>query len=278
MNNTVWILGTLAPDSATETISNIFSGTLNDNFNRITGNWIGSPLSNNTKSGNANFDLWIDDSKKNITMNKIPQTTESDSVYPVNSLTKYDPAVHGPLTIYISIENILIHIPRSPMSDISFVGIGGQKNNDTPFAATKFLGPKGYSSNTTADLKIGPFLVNDEHDSIKVYILGLDKDDGLPSFTLLSLRSALIQLIEQSYNVTDLVQATNIISSLSPALIPKGCNGLVFIDRLELSFESLRNLTALNGENHQEKTYAGTTSPPGCGPPSQYVVKLSIKS
>ena len=84
--------------------------------------------------------------------------------------------------------------------------------------------------------------------------------------------------MESSYNVTDLVQATNIISSLSPALIPKGCNGIVFIDDLELSSESLRNITALNGENNQEKSYSGTTSPPGCGPPSQYTVKLSIKA
>ena len=109
-------------------------------------------------------------------------------------------------------------------------------------------------------------------------MLGLDKDDGTKSFTLISLRNALIQLMESSYNVTNLVQATNIISSLSPALIPTGCNGLVFIDKLELSSAALRNLTAFNEENYKEKTYTGTTSPLGCGPPSQYVIKLSITS
>ncbi len=211
-------------------------------------------------------------------MNQISQTTEPDRVYPVNMLTKYDPVVHGPLTIYISIENVLIDIPRSPVSDLLYIGISGQKNNDTPLAATKYLGTRGYGSNITTDLRIGPFSINNENDTLKVYILGLDKEDGPPSFTLVSLRNTLIQLMEPSYNVTSLVQGTNVISSISPALIPRGCNGLVFIDMLELSSESLRNLTAFNGENNQENTYSGTTSPPGCGPPSQYVVKLSIKN
>ncbi|WP_458747374.1 hypothetical protein [Candidatus Nitrosocosmicus sp. T] len=277
-NNTVWILGTTTPDNASGIIKNIFSGVLDDNFSRITGKWIDSPLSNNMQSGNVNFELLIDSSKKNITMNQISQVTESDRVYPVNMLTKYDPAVHGPLTIYISMENVLIDIPRSPVSDLLYIGISGQKNNDTPLAATKYLGPRGYGSNITTDLRIGPFSINNENDTLKVYILGLDKEDGSPSFTLVSLRNTLIELMEPSYNVTSLVQGTHIISSISPALIPRGCNGLVFIDMLELSSESLRNLTAFNGENNQENTYSGTTSPPGCGPPSQYVVKLSIKN
>jgi hypothetical protein len=120
--------------------------------------------------------------------------------------------------------------------------------------------------------------MNSENDSLKVYIVGLDKEDGTPSYTLVSLRNTLIQLMEPSYNVTNLVQGANIISSISPALIPRGCNGLVFIDMLELSSDSLRNLTAFEGEESQEKTYTGTTSPPGCGPPSQYIVKLSIET
>ena len=193
-------------------------------------------------------------------------------------LTKYDPAVHGPLTVYVSMENILIDIPRSPTSDLLYVGISGQKNNDTPLTATKYVGSRGDGSNITTDLRIGPFSINNINDTIKVYLLGLDKDDGTKSFTLISLRNALIQLMGSSYNVTNLVKATNIINSLSPALIPTGCNGLVFIDKLELSSESLRNLTAFNGGYDQEKTYTGTTSPPGCGPPSQYIVKLSIKT
>ena len=53
-------------------------------------------------------------------------------------LTKYDPAVHGPLTVYVSMENILIDIPRSPTSDLLYVGISGQKNNDAPLTATKY--------------------------------------------------------------------------------------------------------------------------------------------
>jgi hypothetical protein len=278
INNTVWILGTTAPNNASGTISNIFSGTLDDKFNRIGGKWIDFPLSNNIKSGNVNFDLLIDNSKKNMTLNKIPPTIESGSVYPVNTLTKYDPAIHSPLTIYLSMENILINIPRSPTLDILYVGISGQKNNETPMTATKYLGPRVDGSNITADLRIGPFSINNENDSLKVYILGLDKEDGTPAFTLISLRNTLIQLMESSYNVTDLVHATNIVSSLSPTLIPKGCNGLVFIDDLELSSEFLRNLTVLNGEHNQEKSYTGTTSPPGCGPPSQYIVELSIKT
>jgi hypothetical protein len=277
-NNTVWILGTIAPENASGTIKNIFSGMLEDNFSRITGKWIDSPLSNNTKSGNANFELFIDKSKNNITLKQIPQSTESQNVYPINMLTKYDPAVHGPLTIYVSLENVFIKIPRSPVSDLLYVGISGQKNNETPLVATRYLGAQGYGSNITTDLRIGPFSINNENDTLKVYILGLDKGDGTASYTLISLRYTLIQLMEPSYNVTSLVQGTNIISSISPALIPRGCNGLVFIDMLELSSEALRNLTAFNGENSQENTYSGTTSPPGCGPPSQYVVKLSIQT
>ena len=276
INNTVWIFGTTAPDNASGTIKNIFSGMLEDNFNRITGKWIDSPLSNNMKSGIVNFELFIDKSKNNITLNQILQATGSDNVYPINMLTKYDPAVHGPLTIYVSIENVLINIPRSPVSDLLYVGISGQKNNETPLAATRYLGAQGYGSNITADLTIGPFSINNENDTLKVYILGLDKGDGTASYTLISLRDTLIQLMEPSYNVTSLVQGTNIISSISPALIPRGCNGVVFIDMFELSSESLRNLTAFNGENSQVNTYSGTVSPPGCGPPSQYVVKLSI--
>lgn len=278
INNTVWILGTTAPDNASGTIKNIFSGMLEDNFNRITGKWIDSPLSNNMKSGDVNFELFIDKSKNNITMNQISQATGSDNIYPINMLTKYDPAVHGPLTIYVSMENVFINIPRSPVSDLLYVGVSGQKNNETPLAATKYLGARGYGSNITTDLRIGPFSINNENDTLKVYILGLDKEDGTASYTLISLRDTLIRLMEPSYNVTNLVQGTNIISSISPALIPRGCNGLVFIDMLELSSEALRNLTAFNGENSQENTYSGTTSPPGCGPPSQYVVKLSIQT
>lgn len=278
INNTIWILGTTAPDNASSTIANIFSGMLADNFNIISGKWIDSPLSNNTNSGNVDFNLLMNDSNNNITLTKIPSTLGSNNVYPVNMLTKYDPTVHGPLTIFVSMENILIDIPRSPTSDMLYVGISGQKNNEVPLTATKYLGPRGDGSNITVDLRIGPFSINNENGSLKVYILGLDKEDGTPAFTLISLRNMLIQLMEPSYNITSLVQATNIISSLSPALIPKGCNGLVFIDNLELSSESLRNITALNGENNQEKSYTGTTSPPGCGPPSQYIVELSINA
>ena len=278
-NNTVWILGTAAPNVKPSTIADIFSGTLANNNSKIIGKWIDSPLSNKSNGGNVDFDLLIDDSNKNnMTLTKNLSTSGSNNVYPANILTKYDPSVHGPLTIYVSMENILIDIPRSPVSDILYVGISGQKNNDTALAATKYLGPSGYGSNITTDLRIGPFSIDNENDSLKVYILGLDKEDGTPSFTLISLRNTLIQLLEPSYIVTDLVQATNIIGSLSPTLIPTGCNGLVFINMLELSSETLRNLTAFDGEDNQEKTYTGTTSPPGCGAPSQYVVKLSLKT
>ena len=174
----------------------------------------------------------MNDTNNNITLTSIPSTTGSNNVYPANVLTKYDPSLHGPLTIYVSMENILVDIPRSPLTDILYVGISGQKNNDTPLAATKYLGPKGFGSNITTDLRVGPFLIDDENDSLKLYILGLDKEDGTTSFTLISLRNALIQLMESSYNVTNLVPATNIISSLSPALIPTGCNGLVFKDKI----------------------------------------------
>jgi hypothetical protein len=275
-NNTVWILETTAPNVEPSTIINIFSGTLENNNDKITGKWIDSPLSNNTNSGNVDFNLLMDDSNNNITLTKVPSTTGSNNVYPANMLTKYDPSLHGPLTIYVLMENLLINEARAPTSDILYVGISGQKNNDNPLTATKYLGARGDGSNVTANLRIGPFTFDNENDTLKVEILGLNKAGSTTSFTLISLRNTLIQLMEPSYNISNLIQATNVISSLSHGLILGGCNGLVFIDEIPLSSEFLRNSTASNGEHIIEKTYLGTTSPPGCGPPSQYIVKLSI--
>jgi len=275
-NNTVWILGTAAPNVKPSTIADIFSGTLANNNSKIIGKWIDSPLSNKSNGGNVDFDLLIDDSNNNMTLTKNLSTSGSNNVYPANILTKYDPSLHGPLTIYVSMENLLVNEARAPTSDILYVGISGQKNNDNPLTATKYLGARGDGSNITTNLRIGPFILNNENDSLKVEILGLNKADSTISFTLINLRDTLNQLMEPSYNISDLVQATNVIRSLSPGLIPGGCNGLVFIDEIPLSSEFLRNSTAFNEQHNIEKTYPGTTSPPGCGPPSEYVVKLSI--
>ncbi|MDF0681160.1 MAG: hypothetical protein P0116_09370 [Candidatus Nitrosocosmicus sp.] len=275
-NNTVWILGTAAPNVKPSTIADIFSGTLANNNSKIIGKWIDSPLSNKSNGGNVDFDLLIDDSNNNMTLTKNLSTSGSNNVYPANILTKYDPSLHGPLTIYVSMENIFVNEARAPTSDILYVGLSGQKNNDNPLTATKYLGARGDGSNITTNLRIGPFILNNENDSLKVEILGLNKADSTISFTIINLRDTLNQLMEPSYNISDLVQATNVIRSLSPGLIPGGCNGLVFIDEIPLSSEFLRNSTAFNEQHIIEKTYPGTTSPPGCGPPSEYVVKLSI--
>ena len=275
-NNTVWILGTAAPNVKPSTIADIFSGTLANNNSKIIGKWIDSPLSNKSNGGNVDFDLLVDDSNNNMTLTKNLSTSGSNNVYPANILTKYDPSLHGPLTIYVSMENLLVNEARAPTSDILYVGISGQKNNDNPLTATKYLGARGDGSNITTNLRIGPFIMNNENDSLKVEILGLNKADSTISFTIINLRDTLNQLMEPSYNISDLVQATNVIRSLSPGLIPGGCNGLVFIDEIPLSSEFLRNSTAFNEQHNIEKTYPGTTSPPGCGPPSEYVVKLSI--
>ena len=274
-NSTVWILGTTESNNGSTSISNIFSGTLEDSNSRILGKWIDSPLSNNTTSGNVDFNVMIE-SDKNITLTKNPSPPGSTGVYPSSSLTKYDPSLHTPLTMYISLKNILIAEARSPTSDILYVGISGQKNNDVPLTATKYLGTRGDGSNITSDLRIGPFLFDSEDESLKVNILGLDKAGSRTPFTLISLRDTLIQLMETNYDTGNLAQATNIINSISPGLIPGGCNGLVFIDEMAFSSEFLRNSTAFNGEHTLEKTYTGTISPPGCGPPSQYVIELSI--
>ena len=133
-------------------------------------------------------------------------------------------------------------------------------------------------TNITADLRIGPFSLDNKDKRLKVEILGLDKAGSRTPFTLISLRDTLIQLMEPTYNIEDMAPATNIINSLSPGLIPRGCNGLVFIDEIVFSSEFLRNSTAFNGEHTLEKTYTGTTSPPGCGPPSEYLIKLSVLS
>ena len=138
-NNTVWILGTDAPNLKVNTFVSIFSGTLENNNSKITGKWIDYPLSNNTNNGNVDFNLLMDDSNNNITLTSIPSTTGSNNVYPANMLTKYDPSLHGPLTIYVSMENLLINEARAPTSDILYVGISGQKNNDNPLTATKYF-------------------------------------------------------------------------------------------------------------------------------------------
>lgn len=276
-NNTVWLLGTIESINGSSSIVNIFSGTLEDNNSKIFGKWIDSPLSNNTNSGNVDFDVMID-SDKNITLTKILSTPVSTISYPASILTKYDPTLHSPLTIYVSLKNILINEARSPTSDILYIGLSGQKNNAVPLTATKYLGTRGDGSNITADLRIGPFSFDNKDERLKVEILGLDKAGSRTPFTLISLRDTLVQLMEPTYNIGDLAQANNIINSISPGLIPGGCNGLVFIDEIVFSSEFLRNSTAFNGEHALEKTYTGTTSPPGCGPPSQYVIKLSVLS
>lgn len=156
--------------------------------------------------------------------------------------------------------------------------MGGQTNNEVPLIVTKYLGSIRDGSNTNTNLKIGPFSLNDENDSLKVKILGLDNEANPTSFVLSNLRNTLIQLMEPSYSISDLAQATSVISSLSPGLLPRGCGGLTFMDELEFSFDFLRNLTSVNGKLAQEKMYIGTPSPPGCGAPSQYTIKLSIES
>jgi hypothetical protein len=69
--------------------------------------------------------------------------------------------------MYVSLKNILITEARSPTSDILYVGISGQKNNDVPLTATKYRGTRGDGSNITADLTIGPFPFDDEDECLK---------------------------------------------------------------------------------------------------------------
>lgn len=278
-NDTVWLVGTPSTiNKDVETISNIFSGVLKNNNTELLGKWIDFPLSNNSHNGKIGFNI-IMNSNKNTILTKITSNEESSNAYPINTLTKYDPALHTPLKIFVSMENVLVNEARSPTSDILYAGISGQKNNDDPLTATKYFGTRGDGSNITSNLKIGPFSFDNENDFLKVEILGLDKADSRTPFTLVNLRDTLIQLMEPSYNISDLVQAVNVISSISPGLIPGGCNGLVFIDELAFPSEVPRNLTATSsGGYNMEKTYMGTTSPPGCGPPSQYLVKLTITS
>lgn len=277
-NDTVWLIGTEATTSDDAvTIANIFSGLLENNNTELSGKWIDYPLSNSTDAGNVDFNITVK-SSNNITLTKTAVSETSNNSYPINTLTKYDPVLHAPLSIFVTMKNILVNEARSPTSDILYAGISGQKNDDDPLTATKYFGPRGDGSNITSDLRIGPFSLNNENDSLKVKILGLDKAGSRTPFTLVNLRDTLVQLIEPSYNISGLVQATNIIGSISPGLIPGGCNGLVFIDEIELTSEILRNSTTESTGYNQEKTYVGTTSPPGCGPPSQYTVKISITS
>ena len=140
-NSTVWILGTIESINGSASIVNIFSGILEDN-NRIFGKWIDSPLSNNTNTGNVTFDVMID-SDKNITLTKTLSKSGSTIAYPASILTKSDPTIHSPLTIYVSLKNVFINEARSPTSDILYIGLSGQENNAIPLTATKYLGLGG---------------------------------------------------------------------------------------------------------------------------------------
>lgn len=276
VNDSIWWVGTV--DDNSNIISDIFSGVIAEG-DHIFGKWINSPLINNTGSGNVIYDLSVS-SKNNVTLIKTSLNSE-DGSYPVDTLTKYDPDLERPLSLYVSIDNVMINEARSPNSDVLYVGISAKKSDGEPLVSTRYLGVRGDGSNITTSLNLGPFVFDKDDDadnSLKIELLGLNKAGSRTPFTLLSLTDALIQLMDPLYKISSLNHATNLLHSISPGLIPGGCNGLVFADEVDLSYNALRNSTSLTGTYSQEKLYTGTNSPPGCGPLSEYVVTLSITS
>lgn len=267
VNNSIWLVG--SNTNNTQQISNIFSGIMVNN-SKIIGKWISYPLTNNSLSGNTDFNLKYY-SKDNITLINLSTGNVS---YPVNTLYKYDATKHRPLNLYISMDNIVLNQGRSPTSDILYVGIGAKKNNENPIIATQYLGQREDGSNITTILKVGPFILNPK-DTITVDLLGLDRAGSRTPFILTNLGDSLNQLLDPSYTISNLIDATDVVNSISPGLIPGGCNGLVFADKFELPFDILKNSTDSIGKFSKQMSYLGTSSPPGCGSISQYKVTLS---
>ncbi len=265
MGNSVWWIGTEKNGSQ---ITNIFKGTIEGD--KIIGQWIDSPIRMTNGSGDIRLNLFVN-SSEDIAIKKV----FNNDKMPWNQLIKFNPKIHIVPKIMIILNGIRIDIPRSPTQDILYTGIGVWKNKDETSYATRYLAARGENSNINLNINLGPFNLDEKDKGIYIEFLGVDNAFSQTSAALIYMRDALTQLLDPSYNVTSIYQAESIISSLAPGLLPGGCNGVVFADKIFLPMDNIKKMVT-NGTFTQEKFYFGSESPPGCGANSKYYVKWSI--
>lgn len=268
VGNSLWWIGT---DKDGSHVINIFKGIKDGN--NITGQWIDSPLEKKIGYGSLNLIL-LSNSTENITLVKVP----SKDKFPINQLIKFNPETQVIPKFMVMLNGVNVDIPRSPIHDVLYVGLGVKKDSDTPLTATRYLANSEGSSNITLDLKLGPFELDKKDDGLTIVFMGVNKEDSRTTPILISLGETLVQLFDPSfdfYSLSNMYQTNLLMRSLSPGLLSGGCNGLVFADKIFLPFEELKKSIS-NGIYSQEKSYLGTESPSGCGPNSKYQVKWSV--
>jgi hypothetical protein len=267
INNTLWWVGINKNDSS---ITNVFNGQVGKN--KITGQWVDFPLLKTNGTGNLvmDFSYNIND---NVTISNI--SSSSGKEFPIDNLVKLKPESLLKPKYMVSIDSIRIDQTRSPTQDIVYSGISAKKDNEGPITATRFVGGVNDNSNITLNMGVGPLELDKENKYLTLSYMAIDKGSSRTTDTLLNLRETLSELLDPSYNITSFWDTPAIIHSLSPGLLPGGCNGLVFADKMVIPAQELENLTA-KGKHTFEKFFEGYNSPPGCGPNSKYLVKLSI--
>lgn len=266
--NSLWWVGT---DRDGSHVKNIFKGSIDGN--NITGQWIDSPLEKTIGEGSLNLIL-LADSTENITLIKVP----SKNKFPINQLMKFNPETQVIPKFMVLLNGVSVDIPRSPIHDVLYVGLGVKKDGDAPLTITKYIPNSEGNSNITLDLTLGPFELDKKDDGLTIVFMGANKEDPRTTPILISLGETLIQLFDPSfdlYSLSNMYQTNLLLHSLSPGLVSGGCNGAVFADKVFLPLEELKKSIS-NGIYSQEKSYIGTESPPGCGPNSKYQVKWSV--
>ena len=266
--NSLWWVGT---DRDGSHVKNIFKGSIDGN--NITGQWIDSPLEKTIGEGSLNLIL-LANSTENITLVKVP----SKNKFPISQLMKFNPETQVIPKFMVLLNGVSVDIPRSPIHDVLYVGLGVKKDGDAPLTATRYIANSEGTSNITLDLTLGPFELDKKDDGLTIVFMGANKEDPRTTPILISLGETLIQLFDPSfdlYSLSNMYQTNLLLRSLSPGLVSGGCNGPVFADKVFLPLEELKKSIS-NGIYSQEKSYIGTESPPGCGPNSKYQVKWSV--
>ncbi len=270
VGNSLWWIGTDKNDSD---IKNIFKGIIDGG--NITGQWVDSPLKKTIGNGSLNMIISFN-SIENITINIVPSS--NNDKFPINQLIKFNSKIQVIPQFMVTINSINVEKPRSPLYDVLFMGLSVKKDNNDPITATRYLANREANSNITLNLMLGPFVFDKKDTGLTIEFVGVNKDDpNIPS-NLINLEESLIQLSDpsfSSYDISNAHQADQIIRSLSPTLLNNGCNGLVFSDKVFIPLADLKKILS-SGTYSQEKSYAGTESPLGCGPNSKYQVKWSI--
>lgn len=265
IDDSIWWVSISKNDSS---ILNIFKGIINKN--KIIGTWIDSPLRKTTGFGNLNMSIDVH-SQENITLNSNMIGNKYSSLH----LVKFIPESIILPRIFVVLDSIRIEIPRAPTNDVLYVGLSAKKDFDNPIASTRYLGNRGENSNITLDLKVGPFDLDKKDKGITINFLGINKAGARTPQSLINLQDTLFQLLDPIYSWSNPYQANSIVRSISPGLLPGGCNGLVFADKIFISTEDIKKMLSTDSTSI-EKYYEGVESPTGCGPNSKYYVKYSI--